>query len=113
MTTNLTLSVNGFGKAVAVNSVTRVGSVLIGIAPGRSRLPGVRFVVDAPAAGQLSLEVYNSLGQRVATVYRGHILAGKGQVFEQNLSSVGDNMLYYVLRLNGQQVTGKLLQIKR
>ena len=36
----------------------------------------VRFVVNSPDAGNGSLEIYNMLGQRVQTVYQGHINAG-------------------------------------
>jgi hypothetical protein len=73
----------------------------------------VRFVVDAPVAGQGSLEVYNTLGQKVGTVYRGLFNAGKGQVFEYTAPSGTRSNLFYVLRLNGQQASGKLLSIKR
>ena len=72
----------------------------------------VRFVVDAPVAGQGSLEVYNTLGQKVGVVYRGIIQAGKGQVFEYNVPAASRTNLFYILRMNGQQITGKLLNIK-
>jgi hypothetical protein len=44
----------------------------------------VKFVVTSPQSGYGTLEVMNMLGQKVKTVYQGHINAGE-QSFEMSL----------------------------
>jgi hypothetical protein len=69
----------------------------------------VKFVVTSPQAGYGTLEVMNVLGQKVKTVYQGHINAGE-QSFEMSLPVGRYSTLFYILRINGKQVTGKLVQ---
>ena len=69
----------------------------------------VKFVVTSPQAGYGTLEVMNMLGQKVKTVYQGQIQAG-GQSFEMSLPSGRFTSLFYILRINGKQITGKLIQ---
>jgi hypothetical protein len=70
----------------------------------------VRFVVTAPEAGYGTLDVMNMLGQKVKTVFQGQIHAG-GQSFEMVLPKSRNATLFYILKLNGKQVTGKLVQM--
>ena len=70
----------------------------------------VKFVVSSPVSGNGSLEVYNQLGQRVKTVYRGFIKAGT-QNFELSLPTKQKSALFYVFKVEDKQVTGKLLQL--
>ena len=72
----------------------------------------IKFVVSSPKAGQGSLEVYNSLGQKVKSVYSGFIAAGT-QTFDLNLPVRQTSNLIYVLRVGDQKVSGKLLQINQ
>jgi hypothetical protein len=60
-------------------------------------------------AGYGTLEVMNMLGQKVKTVYQGHMNAGE-QSFEMSLPAGRYSSLFYILRINGKQVTGKLVQ---
>jgi hypothetical protein len=70
----------------------------------------VKFVINSPAAGNGSLEVYNVMGQRVKTVYQGRINAGN-QSYELVIPKKQQETLIYILRVDGKKVTGKLLQL--
>lgn len=69
----------------------------------------VKFVVTSPEAGYGSLEVMNMLGQKVKTVFQGQMNTGS-QSFEMVLPQSRYATLFYILRINGKQVTGKLVQ---
>ena len=69
----------------------------------------VRFVVNTEQAGEANLELVNILGQKIATIYNGHLMAGS-RSFEVTLPMQHRSTVVYILRLNGKQVTGKLLQ---
>lgn len=70
----------------------------------------VKFVVSAPKEGKGSLEIYNILGQKVKTVYQGHINAGSN-AFELSLPKKDQSTLIYIFRVGDKKVTGKLLQL--
>jgi len=72
----------------------------------------VKFVITSSEAGNGSLEVYNMLGQKVKTVFRGYIQSG-ANAFEVNLPLMRSAQLLYVLRMGDKTVTGKLLQLNR
>jgi hypothetical protein len=72
----------------------------------------VKFVVTASEAGNGSLEVFNLLGQKVKTVFRGYIQSG-ANTFEVNLPAMKSAHLLYVLHVGDKTVTGKLLQLKQ
>jgi hypothetical protein len=72
----------------------------------------INFVVTSPVSGKGSLDVYNSLGQKIRTVYQGNINKGS-QNFELRLSQRQVSNLIYVLRVDGQQVSGKILQVNQ
>lgn len=70
----------------------------------------IRFVVNAPSAGDGSLDIYNIMGQKVKTVYKGHINAGNNS-FELNVAKKQQATLIYIFRVGDKKVTGKLLQL--
>jgi hypothetical protein len=70
----------------------------------------VKFVVTASEAGNGSLEVFNLLGQKVKTVFRGYIQSG-ANAFEANLPTMKSAQLFYVLHVGDNKITGKLLQL--
>jgi hypothetical protein len=70
----------------------------------------VKFVVKSPDAGNGSLEIYNLLGQKVKTIYQGHINSGD-QSFELTIPKRQQATLIYIFRVGNKQVTGKLLQL--
>jgi hypothetical protein len=72
----------------------------------------INFVVTSPVSGKGSLDVYNSLGQKIRTVYQGNINKGS-QNFELRLSQRQVSNLIYVLKVEGQQVSGKILQVNQ
>ena len=72
----------------------------------------INFVVSAPSAGKGSLEVYNTLGQKIKTVYQGSFTKGS-QKFDLRLPLRQQQNLIYVLTVGGKQVTGKILQLNR
>ncbi len=69
----------------------------------------VKFFVNSPEAGYGSLEVLNMLGQKVKTVFQGQLNAGY-QSFEMSMPGGRYSTLFYILRVNDKQVTGKLIQ---
>jgi hypothetical protein len=72
----------------------------------------VRFEIKSPISGRGSLEVYNSLGQKMETVYKGYIFAGRGEIVEYKVPAINRTNLIYVLKVGSQQVAGKLLHIE-
>ena len=68
----------------------------------------VRFEINSTETGQGSLEVFNMLGQKVKTVYQGHIINGM-QSFTLHLPEVLRSTLIYSFTVNGKQITGKLI----
>jgi hypothetical protein len=72
----------------------------------------VKFLVTTPDGGRGSLDVYNSLGQKVKTVFQGSMLRG-ANTFEINLPFAKSTQLIYVLRVGDKTLTGKLLQLNQ
>jgi cytochrome c551/c552 len=72
----------------------------------------VQFVVTSPVSGKGSLDVYNALGQKIKTVFQGNIIKGT-QNFSLHLTQRQVSNLIYVLRVGGQQVSGKILQVNQ
>jgi hypothetical protein len=72
----------------------------------------VKLVVTSPVAGNGSLEVVNMLGQKIKTVFQGHILAGS-QSFEMSLPNQQHSTLIYIFRMGDKQITGKLLKLNQ
>ncbi|HEX5654123.1 MAG TPA: T9SS type A sorting domain-containing protein, partial [Chitinophagaceae bacterium] len=71
----------------------------------------VRFVIESSVSGQAVLEVYDLMGQKLKTVYQGLIHANKGQVIDFNVPALNKMSMIYILRVGGQQVSGKLLYL--
>ena len=69
-------------------------------------------MINSQVSGQGSLQVYNMLGQRVATVYNGTIVAGRSQIVEYNAPRSFNGGMIYIFRVGGKQVTGKLMNIE-
>ncbi|MGZ3898389.1 MAG: hypothetical protein ACXVML_16740, partial [Flavisolibacter sp.] len=72
----------------------------------------IRFTIKSTRSGQGSLEVFNTLGQKVNTVFQGYIHAGSEQVVEYKVPSSNRQNMIYVMTLNGERVAGKLLNAK-
>ena len=72
----------------------------------------VKFVVTVPEAGNGSLELFNLTGQKVKTIYKGHMNAGINS-YEISLPVKQSAALIYMFRAGEKQLTGKLLQISQ
>jgi hypothetical protein len=70
----------------------------------------VKFVINSPAAGNGSLDIYNVMGQKVKSVYQGRVLAGNNS-FEVTIPKKDQQTLIYMFRVGDKKVTGKLLQL--
>lgn len=82
--------------------------------------PSTTIRFDIPAAmsakGNIQLDIYNSLGQKVVSLLRGEIHTGQNSAEWNGLSQdgreVASGVYYVVLRANGIQMAGKLLLIR-
>jgi hypothetical protein len=73
----------------------------------------IRFTIQAPKAGRATLEVYNMLGQKVGVPFEGMLNAGETRTVEFTAPANHRSNLIYTLRMNGEQVSGKLMSIKQ
>jgi hypothetical protein len=73
----------------------------------------VRFTIESKVSGKAQLEVVNMYGQLIAVPFNGYVKANHSQVVEYRTPAVSPANLIYVLRLNGKQVTGKLINGKK
>jgi hypothetical protein len=72
----------------------------------------LRFVIQSQASGNASLELYNVLGQKVSTLFQGHIQAGHDQNIDYKVPVSQRTNLIYIMKVNNKMVTGKLLNNK-
>ena len=72
----------------------------------------VKFVITVPEAGNGSLELFNILGQKVKTIFQGHMQAG-ANTFQVNLPSLKTAQFVYVVRMGDKRIAGKLLQLNQ
>lgn len=70
----------------------------------------LRFVINTPEAGNGVLEIYNTQGQKLKTIYQGYINAGTN-FFDLTLPERRRAELIYVLRMADKTVSGKLIQM--
>jgi hypothetical protein len=73
----------------------------------------VRFTIQAPKAGRATLEVYNMLGQKVGVPFEGQLNTGETRNVEYTAPANTRSGLIYMLRMNGEQVSGKLMSTKQ
>ncbi|TDH24648.1 hypothetical protein EXU57_15035 [Segetibacter sp. 3557_3] len=107
--TSPAISNTDLSKAVTPDIVTTRLSVKASPNPYGSK---VRFVVKSPVSGKATLEIFNSLGQKVSSVFQGAVQAGVSQSFEYNVPESHRTSLIYVLRVGNERITGKLLHSK-
>ena len=69
--------------------------------------PGTEIKFDLPESGNVKLEIFNSLGERVAVLYDGFMDAGYGQVIRWNASGFPSGVYYYKL------TAGKYVDVKK
>jgi len=69
----------------------------------------VKFRLQSAVSGQGSLELYNVMGQKIATVYQGYVEAGKPLDKEYTVQRAIRSNVIYVFRVGDQKISGKLL----
>ena len=72
----------------------------------------IRFSIQSDISGAAILEVYNILGVKIQTIYKGFVFAGKGQTIEYQVPNIYRTNLIYKLRVGDKTVTGKLINVK-
>jgi hypothetical protein len=72
----------------------------------------IRFTLKSNVSGQGSLELYNTLGQKVKTVFQGYVNANQLQTIEYAVPNSQRSNLIYVFRVGNEQTTGKLIGLK-
>ena len=72
----------------------------------------IKFNLVSGVSGYGSLELYNTLGQKVGVVYQGSVQAGRELNKEYNVPKDQRNTLIYVFKVGDQKVTGKLIGLK-
>ena len=100
------LSSNAVLDQTAMIAAPRKTKVLAAPNPFNDR---VRFTMESGISGLGSLEIYNTLGQRIKVVFQGYVEAGRPLVQEFSVPSVQRGMLVYVFRVGNEKVTGKLI----
>jgi hypothetical protein len=111
---NIQIHTTGGAFALSTNtqiSQTTASSLSVSAYPNPFT-DNVRFSIISPVSGKASLDIYNSMGQKLHTVYQGYIFAGRGQVIEYNVPSTFKGGLIYTLKVGNQQVNGKVIRIK-
>ncbi|HEU4902988.1 MAG TPA: T9SS type A sorting domain-containing protein [Flavisolibacter sp.] len=73
----------------------------------------VRFTIQSPKAGRATLEVYNMLGQKLAVPFEGQLNAGETRNVDYTAPVNHRSSLIYLLRMNGEQISGKLMGTKQ
>ena len=95
----------------ASSEAATIGQLKVSTYPNPYR-SNVRFVIESPVAGQAILDVYNIAGQKIQTVFNGHIEANETRMIDYK-PTVANGMLIYTLRIGNRQVTGKLIGLKQ
>jgi hypothetical protein len=72
----------------------------------------VRFIISSPFSGTATLDVFNLQGQKVKTIFQGTVTANIAQIIEYHVADVSRQSLVYIVTMNGERVTGKLLNSK-
>jgi len=73
--------------------------------------PSTAISFSLPVSGDVSLKVYNSIGQEVITLAEGFHSAGRHN-YNWNASGMPSGVYFYQLRTNGSFLTGKALLLK-
>lgn len=70
----------------------------------------VRFMITSPEAGSGTLDIYNMTGQKIKTVYQGHIPSGVSY-FDLTIATRANANFIYVLKIGEKRYTGNLSQL--
>ena len=68
--------------------------------------------MKSAVSGKGSLELYNMMGQKVATVFQGYVQKGQAQTIQFSVSGAQRGSLIYVFSVGDQRTSGKLIGLK-
>lgn len=68
---------------------------------------------DLPEAGKLEVELFNVLGEKVATLYNGFMDAGFGKLIRWNADGFSSGVYFYRVSLNGKYVGVKKMVLMK
>jgi len=79
--------------------------------------PVTTIPLSLPEAGEISLRIFNVLGQEVAVVFKGQLNAGRHYLVWNGMSRAGQRMpsgvyIYQMITETGRRLTGKMVMIK-
>lgn len=74
--------------------------------------PSTQIEFNLPNQGEVDLTVYNSLGQQVATLVKGDILAAGSYSYSFDASGLASGIYYYRLNVNGVLLTRSMTLLK-
>lgn len=72
----------------------------------------VNFTIVSPVSGKAVLEVYNNVGQKLATAYKGQVSAGAGQTVKYRVPVNQRVFLMYRLTVGNKSYTGSVVPQK-
>ena len=72
----------------------------------------IRFTLKSGVSGQGSLELFNLLGQKVKTVFRGYVKANELQTIEYAVPYAQRTNMIYLFRVGGEHTSGKLVGLR-
>src|SRR5207249_2868334 len=99
-------------SSIQTQSVKLAGSPTKVLAAPNPFNDRIRFTVESAVSGQGHLELYNMLGQKVATVFQGYVQKGQAQTIQFSVPGPQRTNLIYVFSVGDQRTSGKLIGIK-
>ncbi|HET7896619.1 MAG TPA: hypothetical protein VFL47_03100, partial [Flavisolibacter sp.] len=72
----------------------------------------IRFTLKSAVSGQGSLELFNMLGQKVKTVFRGYVNANEPQTIEYAVPYSQRSSMIYLFRVGAEHTSGKLIGLR-
>ncbi|HUP13969.1 MAG TPA: hypothetical protein VM187_17235, partial [Niastella sp.] len=72
----------------------------------------IRFTITPATSGRGTLDLYNTLGQKVRTVFQGQVQKGQTQTIEYSVPYSQRNLLIYQFNVGKERLSGKLVGLK-
>ena len=69
--------------------------------------PAKKIIYTLPVSGNVTLEIYNSIGQRVAVIINENKAAGRHEMYH-NVSGLGSGLFLYLLSINRTMMTRRM-----
>ena len=72
----------------------------------------LNFEFTSPVEGDVLLEMYNVIGEKIATVYQGHVLDGQRLKLEYKPNLTTRSIVFYNLIINNLNIRGKAIYVE-